>query len=230
MPKTLALERLFRLNNGNKLRYLAKLKSMVKNLVFDFGKVLVDYNYDTFFGKYIADAERRYAVINILCNDDMQHQIDRGERTFEAIMDDAISNNKEFEPEIRIFKDHYPEIVTNEVSGMQNLLVSLKAEGFKLYGLSNWCSKIYVTMAQFGIFSLLDGYIISSDEKVIKPEVEIYHRLFKKYNLKPCECIFADDRAENIEAGRSLGMNGIVFTDAQQFERELRQMIKQQNQ
>ena len=32
---------------------------------------------------------------------------------------------------------------------------------------------------------------------------------------------FADDRAENIEGGRRLGMNGIVFKDAKQYEGEL---------
>ena len=80
-------------------------------------------------------------------------------------------------------------------------------------------------MAQFEIFNLLDGYIISSEEKVIKPEAEIYHCLFNRFNLKPEECIFADDRAENIEGGRRVGMEGIVFTDARQYERELRILI-----
>ena len=51
-------------------------------------------------------------------------------------------------------------------------------------------------------------------EHVIKPNPEIYQRLFAKFNLTPDECIFADDRAENIEGGRRLGMNGIVFKDA----------------
>lgn len=81
-------------------------------------------------------------------------------------------------------------------------------------------------MAQFPIFKLLDGQIISSEEMVIKPEPEIYHRLFAKFNLKPEECIFTDDRAENIEGGRRLGMEGIVFTDAKQYERELRDLLE----
>ena len=66
---------------------------------------------------------------------------------------------------------------------------------------------------------------ISSEEKVIKPEPEIYQRLFDKFNLKPEECIFADDRAENIEGGRRLGLDGIVFKDAKQYERELREYL-----
>ena len=199
---------------------------MIKNLIFDFGKVLVDYDFEAFFRKYIPDAERCLAFTHVLNNVELQQLLDCEERPFEVIMEEWIEKNKEFEPEIRYFNEHYPEIVTNEVEGMYELLTQLKAEGYKLYGLTNWCSKVHLTMAQFPIFKLLDGQIISSEEKVIKPEPEIYQKLFDKFNIKPEECIFADDRAENIEGGRRLGMNGIVFTDAKQYERELRELLR----
>lgn len=198
---------------------------MIKNLIFDFGKVLVDYDFEAFFRKYIPDTERCLAFTPVIYNVELQLLLDREEQPFEVIMDEWIEKYKEFEPEIRIFIEHYPEIVTNEVEGMYQLLTQLKAEGYKLYGLTNWCSKVRLTMEQFPIFKLLDGQIISSDEKVIKPEPEIYHRLFDKFNIKPEESIFADDRAENIEGGRRLGMEGIVFTDAKQYERALRKHL-----
>ena len=155
--------------------------------------------------------------------------LDREARPFDDILEEIISKNKKFEYEIRFFCDHYPEIVTNEVVGMRELLTRLKAEGYKLYGLTNWCSKVYLTMAQFDIFKLLDGYVISSEEKVIKPEPEIYQRLFEKYDLKPEECLFTDDRPENIEGGRRLGMDGIVFHDARQYEQELRTKLNEKS-
>ena len=199
---------------------------MIKNLIFDFGKVLVDYDFEAFFRKYIPDTERCQAFTPVLYNEELQQLLDREERPVEVIMEEWIEQNKEFEQEIRYFNEHYPEIVTNEVEGMYELLTKLKAEGYKLYGLTNWCSKVHETMAQFPIFKLLDGQIISSEEHVIKPEPEIYQRLFTKFNLKAEECIFADDRAENIESGRLLGMDGIVFKDAKQYERELRELLK----
>ena len=198
---------------------------MIKNLIFDFGKVLVDYDFEAFFRKHIPDTERCRSFTPVLYNEELQQLLDREERPFEVIMEEWIERNKEFEQEIRYFNEHYPEIVTNEVEGMYELLTKLKAEGYKLYGLTNWCSKVHETMAQFPIFQLLDGQIISSEEKVIKPEPEIYQRLFTKFNLTPEECIFADDRAENIEGGRRLGMEGIVFIDTKQYEREFRECI-----
>lgn len=203
---------------------------MIKNLIFDFGKVLVDYDFEKFFSKYIPDTTRCLAFTPVLYNEAVQQLLDREERPFDVIMEDFIEKHKEYEAEIRIFNEHYSEIITNEVDGMRELLVQLKAEGYNLYGLTNWCSKVYITMAQFDIFKLLDGYIISSEEKTIKPEPEIYHRLFDKFNLKPEECIFTDDRVENIEGGRRVGMEGIVFKNAKQYEKDLRAKIQQQTQ
>lgn len=198
---------------------------MIKNLIFDFGKVLVDYDFETFFKQHVPNEERCQAFIPILYNEKIQQLLDREERPFDVLMEDVIHKYKEFESEIRTFIELYPEIVTGEMPGMKELLTRLKAEGYKLYGLTNWCSKVYITMAQFDIFKLLDGYVISSEEHVIKPEPAIYQCLFNRFHLKPEECIFTDDRAENIEGGKALGMEGIVFRNAEQFERELMELI-----
>lgn len=198
---------------------------MIKNLIFDFGKVLVDYDFGRFFRKYIPDEERCHRFVPVLYNEQLQRALDREIRPFDEIMEEVICNNREFEPEIRIFCDRYQEIMTQEMPGMRELLLQLKSEGYKLYGLTNWCSKVYDTIHQFEIFQLLDGYIISSEEKVIKPEAAIYQRLFDKFNIKPEESIFTDDRVENIEGGKSVGMDGIVFVDAKQYEAELRMKL-----
>ena len=198
---------------------------MIKNLIFDFGKVLVDYDFLDFFAKIIPDKERCLAFGALLNTVHFANIIDREERPFEETMEDFIGHHKEFEKEIRVFMEHYPEIMKCEMPGMRDLLTRLKAEGFKLYGLTNWCSKVHLTMQQFEIFRLLDGQVISSEEHVIKPEPEIYKILFERFGLKPEESVFTDDRAENIAGGRAMGMEGIVFENAEQYERELRTII-----
>ena len=47
--------------------------------------------------------------------------------------------------------------------------------------------------------------------KCIKPEEEIYRLLLDRYQIRPEDAIFYDDRPENVEAARRLGMNGVVF-------------------
>lgn len=202
---------------------------MIRNLIFDFGKVLVDFDFIAFFRRIIPDEERLWAFAPVLYNDALPQALDREERPFDDIMQEVIERNPEYEHELRAFCRLYPDIVTGEVPGMRDLLTRLKAEGFRLYGLTNWCSKVHITMRQYGIFQLLDGSIISSEEHLIKPEPAIYQRLFDKFGLKPEECLFTDDKAENIEGGKQLGMDGIVFSNAEQYERELQKILKEKN-
>ena len=56
-----------------------------------------------------------------------------------------------------------------------------------------------------------DGYIISALEHFMKPNKEIYIKLFEKCKINPEECFFIDDRKENIVAGQKLGMKGHVL-------------------
>ena len=201
---------------------------MTRNLVFDFGKVLVEYDFVDFFRRLIPDARRCMQLASIMTDDETLRRFDREEKPIEELVKDLISENPAFEDEIRLFAERYPEIITGEMPGMKELLVRLKGEGFSLYGLSNWCSKVYVTMGQYDIFQLMDGYVISSEEHLVKPEAGIYHRLYEKFGLKPEECIFADDKQENIEGARMTGMRGIVFENAAQYERELRSMLREE--
>lgn len=201
---------------------------MTRNLVFDFGKVLVEYDFVDFFRQLIPDAKRCMQLASILTDEETLRRFDREEKPIEELVKDLIGENPGFEDEIRLFAERYPDIITGEMPGMKELLVRLKGEGFSLYGLSNWCSKVYVTMGQYDIFQLMDGYVISSEEHLVKPEAGIYHRLYEKFGLKPEECIFADDKQENIEGARRTGMRGIVFENAAQYERELRRMLREE--
>lgn len=198
---------------------------MIKNLIFDFGKVLVDYDFDVFFNGYIADEQRRRDFIPLFYNVEMQEAFDREVTPIEEIAEGVRQRYPHFEHEIHLFIEHYHEMVTGEIEGMYPLLQQLKQEGYRLYGLTNWCSRVYKTIEQFPIFSLLDGWVISSEEKSIKPEPAIYNRLYEKFGLNPAECLFADDKAVNIEGGRHTGMDGIVFENAQQYEQELRKRL-----
>lgn len=202
---------------------------MIRNLIFDFGKVLVDFDFEAFFCRLIPDEKQRWALMTVLYSNGLPQRLDREDKPFDSLMEEVISQNPELEDGIRAFSRHYTEIVTGEIPGMRPLLTRLKTEGFRLYGLTNWCSKVHSTMKDYDIFSLLDGVIISSEEHVAKPKPEIYQRLFEKYGLKASECFFTDDKQDNVEAGKMLGMDGIVFINATQYETELRAKLEAAN-
>ncbi len=86
-----------------------------------------------------------------------------------------------------------------------------KAAGYRVYILSNASDLFFTYFNNFSPLSDFDGAVISCQELLRKPEREIYQRLFDRYHLNPAECLFIDDREENVRGGEALGMKGHVF-------------------
>ncbi len=201
---------------------------MIKNLIYDFGKVLVDYDYFVVLDELFASHEQAEDFYRHLMDDGWNERLDREEQPFEHIIRNMQQAMPQYEKEIQGFGDRYTDFVLGEMKGMYHLLTSLKEQGYKLYGLTNWCSKVHLTMKQYPIFQLLDGRLISSEEHLVKPEAAIYERICSKFSLKAEECVFADDKIENVEAARAYGMHGIWFKDAKQYEMELKDILARQ--
>ena len=198
---------------------------MIKNLIFDFGKVLVDYDYFAILDKIFATHKQADDFYNHLMTEKWNERLDCEESPFEQIISEMQQVMPQYTKEIQLFGNRYTDFVLGEVKGMRALLVKLKSEGYKLYGLTNWCSKVHVTMKQYPIFQLLDGSIISSEVHLVKPTIAIYESLCRKFGLKEDECVVADDKIENVEAARQFGMKGICFSNVMQYENELRNII-----
>ena len=89
-----------------------------------------------------------------------------------------------------------------------------KAQGKGLYVLSNYGLEPFArTEKRFPeIFGQMDGMVISSREKVSKPDPAIYRLLLSRYGLQARDCAFIDDRADNVAAAEALGIAGILYT------------------
>ena len=64
------------------------------------------------------------------------------------------------------------------------------------------------------MFDNIDGGVFSYAVKKIKPDPEIFHILLEKYDLKASECLFLDDRKENVESASNLGFETIEVKDS----------------
>ncbi len=100
----------------------------------------------------------------------------------------------------------------------------LKASGLKVYLLSNYPRDVFTLHMECGCFPFLDrvdGRVVSGFVKMVKPNADIYEYLLSEYGLAAGECVFVDDREENVETARALGMKGIVFQGYEQACSEL---------
>ncbi|RYX81098.1 HAD family phosphatase, partial [bacterium] len=63
------------------------------------------------------------------------------------------------------------------------------------------------------------------DEGIRKPEAAFFQILFDRYQVKPENAVFIDDNLRNIEASKKLGLNAILFTSAENLEKELNTIL-----
>ena len=94
------------------------------------------------------------------------------------------------------------------------MLKYLKESGYKLYYLSNWGKSSFELSKKKGIFDIIkyfNGGIISYEVGLQKPDKSIYQLLLDKYKIDPKKTIFYDDKKENVESAKKVGINGVLF-------------------
>ena len=89
----------------------------------------------------------------------------------------------------------------------------LKSMGYRVYLLSNFSDQqLHDSREKLPFIDQADGVLLSFRYKMIKPDDAIYQKLFELFSLKPEECLFFDDKQENIDGAVRNKMNGHVFT------------------
>lgn len=185
---------------------------MIKNVIFDYGNVLVDWNPAyLFLPVFNGDEEKcRYFTDNV-CNREWFTRMDRGED-----MDTCVAELQALHPEyadaVAMFRDRWFDMCHGDIPGMLEIIQDLKQKGYGVFGLTNWPAATFAeARRRFKTIGSIDNYVVSSSVHLAKPEPAIYQLLLSKYNLKAQECVFIDDRADNVNAAMALGMSGIVY-------------------
>lgn len=198
---------------------------MITTVVFDFGKVLVDYEFSHVMRQILPDEAKFQEFMQLFATQEFIDYCETEPIPFHDIIQQMRAKHPKFYDELEEYYERFPEFVTGEVPGMRDLVLRLKSEGYRVYGLTNWCSSVYRTIQQWDILRLMDGTVMSCEEHLVKPDVAIYQRLLDRYGLTPGECVFTDDKPVNIDGAVRAGMHGIVFRDALQFEQEFQALL-----
>lgn len=201
---------------------------MIKNIVFDIGNVLASFRWKDLFADlgFTGDAFERIAAATVQ-HPTMWNEFDRSFMSDEEIIAKCIERAPEYEKEIRrLF--HTTELLVEEYEYSYGWIQELKERGYKVYLLSNYGKTSFEAARDKGRLSflpLVDGGVISYEVKIVKPEPGIYEVLLERYGLKAEECVFLDDRAENVEAARKLGFHGIVVEGYEQSREEMKLLL-----
>lgn len=197
---------------------------MITTIIFDIGNVLVDFCWEKYiesfhFSDEVTDRLGKATVLS-----DSWNEFDRGALDDEEMIQLFIKNDPGIEKEIRmICEDIHDMLVIKEYA--IPWIKHLKENGYRVLYLSNFSLKAKRECADsLAFMPYMDGGIMSYEVKCIKPDSEIYKLLIDKYELTPSECVFLDDRAENCEAAKKLGLEAIVFTSKEAAEEKLEKL------
>ena len=196
---------------------------MYKNIIFDFGGVVVQFNPKDFLMDHFMNKRAEEIVYELTFGSQEWQDLDRGTITRgegnAAMLENAARVNRVFEVQTVI--DEWPTILRTKESTVHTMQ-KLKAAGYSLYYLTNIPADIMDELRQREWFSLFDGGVASCEVHLCKPEPAIYTTLMQTCNLAYDESIFIDDNKVNAQAAYNLGITGILYKNPKSFERALR--------
>ena len=196
----------------------------VKNIVFDFGGVLLDWNPRYLYRDYFNDDKEMEHFLADICNSDWNNLQDAG-RPFAEAVKLLQDKHPEYSEAIRMYDEQWSKMLKCEFPESIDLLKKLKKAGYGIYGLTNWSAeKIGIAFARYDFFDLFDGIVVSGEEKVVKPDPKIFHILLERYGLKADECVFIDDNLSNINTAKLLSFNAIRFDNIKNVKETLQEM------
>lgn len=181
---------------------------MITTIVFDVAKVLLNFDRDDVISHFYSGDEH-----NLL-----------KERLFdgwEDLDEDLISLEDYEKKNVSTLPDHLKAVGSKILNNWENtmsppdkmldLIKELKEKGYKLYILSNMTRHFIKRDYKFPFFSSFNGIVYSAPIGLVKPNPAIFEYLFNKYAINPNECIYVDDRKENLATGARFNMKTFLF-------------------
>lgn len=179
-------------------------------IIFDLGKVLVDFDYSIAARKIAARSTKQIPDLrHFLGSSPILARYESGaltRRQFFAEMQQATG----FAGDIDEFSDDLADIFL-PIGPMVGLHEELRQRGLPTYIFSNTNGiAIGHIRHNFPFFRNFDGYVFSYEVKSMKPRPEIYEAMEKMSGKRGGDLIYIDDRPENIATGNARGWRAIL--------------------
>ncbi|HLD12473.1 MAG TPA: HAD family phosphatase [Candidatus Nanoarchaeia archaeon] len=194
---------------------------MIKQIVFDNGGVIVSSSSRFFLPKFLRYTDKTLSSL-VHSYRELAHDLDTGkesEKSFYARFTKHMALRCHWRT---IHKLRYG--VTRLIPGMTKLVHDL-SQHYPLYMLNNEYREFMdFLLRKFSYFQYFRHRLTSCDTGLRKPDQKFFELFLKKFNLKASECLFIDDREDNIHTAHKLGFQVIRFENHRQVMHELRRI------
>lgn len=184
-------------------------------VIFDIGNVLFPWHPRILYKRLIPDDQALDVFVRDVVSEQWHFQHDAG-RDFADTSAELIAQYPQHEALIRLWKPRFAESVGAPIAGMEALLNDLSARGVPLFAITNFSHEFWPPFldAHPAIFGHFRDIVVSGVEKLSKPDPAIYRLALDRFGVRAEEAFFIDDRIDNIEGARGVGMIGHHFRDA----------------
>ena len=196
----------------------------VKNIIFDLGGVLVDWNPDyVFLDEFGGDRKKMQRFYDDVCTFDWNENQDAGYPLAQAT-EDRVALFPGQEAMIRMYYGRWEEMLGGPIAGTVTLLKKLvEHPDYRVVALTNWSAETFpIALARFDFLHWFEGIVVSGTEQTRKPFPEIYQTTLQRFGLEAPASLFIDDNARNIAAAAALGIQTIHFKNPDQLKTDLR--------
>lgn len=193
----------------------------VEAVVFDVGKVLVEWDLALIYTDLIPDPAERARFVETVVTPDWHFQHDAG-RDLEDMVAERIAEYPQHAHLIRAYADRFNDSIPGPVPGTQELVRALQARGVPLYALTNFGDTLWERFRPTQpVMDCFRDILVSGAEKLAKPDPAIFMLAERRFGHAPEALLFIDDREDNVAAARDRGWQVHHFIDAARLEADL---------
>jgi 2-haloacid dehalogenase len=194
----------------------------ISAVVFDIGKVLVDWDLRCLFRKIIADPDELEWFVTHVVTEQWHYQVDQG-RPLAEIVAERIAEFPEYRSLIEAYATRYTETIPGPIAGSIELVEALHSASVPLFAITNFGAEFWVQFRpQWPMLDLFRDIVVSGIEKLHKPDPAIFALSAERFGHPPKTMLFIDDNQANTAAALGCGWQVHHFINAEGLKQDLR--------
>ncbi len=187
-----------------------------RNVIFDFGGVLVRWKPQEIIDNFYEDGELRARLRDEVFQHPDWVEMDRGALDDAQAVERFAARMGRPAAEMHNLLQRVKESLVPLEETLE-LVKGLAERGIAVYGLSNMSTSTFRHLeGRHAIWNVFRGIVISGHIKLVKPDPRIFEHISRTYELEPARTAFIDDLEPNVEAASRHGFRGIRFESAAQ--------------
>jgi len=186
----------------------------MKHVIFDLGNVLINFDLNVFYTEIHRACDQPLDIIESGYISEKLEALETG-----AITMNSYCKIHRFEWDLKWSPDdwanHYAKCYSPNLKG-QEWFRRAREKGYKVSALSNLADfhRVAIDRTYPGFLGQFDYRFFSYEMGVAKPDEQIYRKVLETLGASPEDCLFLDDKPENIAGAVAVGMKGIVFCES----------------